>query len=177
MFIKTVKIKNRINLHFVSLGLMCLTAILGCGSGEIENFEGIQATSIYRSNALDINIFLLDENGNALIWNQSILSPSIGVTAVSETEFKTNIQLYSSRQGQRGMKVYDGRLIDLRWATQPRAAGSPIRILRAYIPHPLIKEDPERDSEMGSMTVTIQTDKQGPFTDTKENVQIYSRFR
>ena len=78
------------------------------------------------------------------------------------------------RQGEKGIKVYDGRLIDLRWSG---VVGSRARLLRAEIPRALIDEDPQRDSEVGFITITVQTDKQGPFSDTAERTQIYSSFR
>ena len=150
---------------------MYLVAILGCSSGEIQNFAGIKLDSDSRLVRLDIRVFLVDRNGNHLFWNSSILTPQIGVSTVSESKFTTNIKLYSMRQGTRGIKVYDGQLFDLRWS---REVGSPFRLLRAEVPHALISEDPERDTEMGSMTITVQTDKQGPFTATLERTQIYS---
>jgi hypothetical protein len=156
------------------LGVVCLISISGCGSGEIDKFADIQVLSDYRVDWLDIRIFLLDENGRALIWNQSILSPEIGLSTINESEFTTNAKIYSMRRGERGIKVYDGRLLDLRWS---RVVGSRARLLRAEIPRALIDEDPERDTEVGFITVTVQTDRQGPFSDTDEKTQIYSSFR
>ena len=148
-----------------------LVVILGCSSGEIQNFAGIKLDSDSRLERLDIRVFLVDRNGNNLLWNSSILTPQIGVSTVSESEFTTNAKIYSMRQGARGIKVYDGQLFDLRWS---REVGSPFRLLRAEVPHALINEDPERDTEIGSMTITVQTDKQGPFTATLEKTQVYS---
>ena len=150
-----------------------LAVILGCSSGEIQNFAGIKLDSDSRLERLDIRIFLVNRHGNHLFWNSSILTPQIGVSTVSESKFTTNIKIHSTRQGTRGIKVYDGQLFDLRWS---REVGSPFRLLRAEVPHALISEDPDRDSEMGSMTITVQTDKQGPFTATLERTQIYSSF-
>ena len=155
-------------------GSACLIAILGCGSGEIQNFAGIRVVSDYRVDGIDLEIFLVDENGHALVWNSSILNPQIGMSTVSESKFTTNVQVYSMRQGSKGIKVYDGRLIDLRWS---RVIGSSVRLLRAEIPRALINEDLQRDTEMGILTITIQTDKQGPFSDTVQKTQIYGRFR
>ena len=150
---------------------MYLAVILGCSSGEIQNFAGIDIDSDSRLQRLDIRVFLVDRKGNHLLWNSSILTPQIGVSTVSESKFTTNAKIYSMRQGTRGIKVYDGQLLDLRWS---REVGSPYRLLRAEIPHSLINEDPERDTEMGSMSITVQTDKQGPFTATLEQTQVYS---
>ena len=156
------------------LGTVCLISISGCGSGKIDKFADIQVMSDYRRDWLDIRVFLLDENGRTLIWNNSILSPEIGLSTINESEFTTNAKIYSMRQGEKGIKVYDGRLIDLRWS---EVVGSRARLLRAEIPRALIDEDPQRDSEVGFITVTVQTDKQGPFSDTVERTQIYSSFR
>ncbi len=156
------------------LGIAFLVAILGCGSGEIENLAGIQIVTDYHSDRIYVEIFLLDKRGSPLIWNASILSPEIGVNAVNESKFTTNVQIYSTRQGKKGIKVYDGRLIDLHWT---RVIGSSIRLLRAEIPLRLIAKDPEADSERGFITVTVQTDKQGPFSDTDQKAQIYSRYQ
>ena len=149
---------------------MYLIVILGCSSGEIQNFAGIDIDSDSRLQRLDIRVFLVDRRGNHLLWNSSILTPQIGVSTVSESKFTTNAKIYSMRQGTRGVKVYDGRLLDRRWS---REVGSPFRLLRAEVPHALIKDDPARDTEMGSMTITVQTDKQGPFTATLEPTQVY----
>ena len=156
------------------LGTVCFISILGCGSGEIDKFADIQVLSDYRADWLDIRVFLLDENGRTIIWNDSILSPEIGLSTINESEFTTNAKIYSMREGERSIKVYDGRLIDLRWS---RIVGSRARILRAEIPRALIDDDPERDTEVGIITVTVQTNKQGPFSDTEEETQIYSSFR
>ena len=155
-------------------GLAFFATILGCGSGEIENFAGIQVVTDFHPDRIYVEIYLLDERGNPLIWNASILSPEIGVNAVNESKFKTNAQIYSTRQGKKGIKVYDGRLIDLHWT---RVIGSSIRLMRAEIPRILIARDLEADSERGFITVTIQTDKQGPFSDTAQKAQIYSRYQ
>ncbi|MBI1927007.1 hypothetical protein HYR99_22540 [Candidatus Poribacteria bacterium] len=148
-----------------------LVAMLGCSTGEIDNFEDIRIESDYRLDRLELQIVLLNENGNPLYWDQSILTPQIGVSVLSESKFKTNAKVYSMRNGIKHTKVYDGRLIDLRWSSLPEAN---IRLFRAEIPHGLITEDPQRDTEMGIITVTLETDKQGPFSDTLENTRIYS---
>ena len=75
------------------------------------------------------------------------------------------------RNGTKNKKVYDGRFIDLRWG----ALGGNRRVLFAEIPHRLIEEDEQRDTRMGVIIVTLQTDKQGPFKDTLEKAQIYGR--
>ena len=153
------------------IALMYLVVILGCSAGEIQNFAGIEIDSDSRLERLDIRIFLVNRNGNHLFWNSSIVTPQIGVSTVSESKFTTNVKIYSIRQGIQGIKVYDGQLFDLRWS---REVGSPFRLLRAEVPHALIDEDLERDTEMGSMTIIVQTDKQGPFTATLKQTQIYS---
>ena len=155
---------------FCGIASVCLTAIFGCSSGEIENFANIALDSDYRSGRLDIAVLLLDENRKPLIWSESILTPQIGVSVVSESKFITDAEIYSMREGVKSEKVYDGRLIDLHWGS---LQGSNVRLLRSEIPHGLIREDPRRDTEMGIITVTVQTDKQGPFSHTLENTRIY----
>ena len=155
---------------FCRLASAFLITICGCSSGEIENFANIRIESEYRSKRLEIQIILLDENRNSLVWTGSILTPQIGVSIVSESKFITNAKIYSMREGVKGEKVYDGELFVLRWGT---LAGTNVRLLRSEIPHSLIREDSQRDTELGIITVTVKTDKQGPFSDTLEKTQIY----
>ena len=145
-------------------------ALLSCGSGEIQNFEGIRIQSDPRVDRIDLRIYLVDRNGTPLIWNQSILSPSVGVSTISEADFTTNAKVYSLRNGQRHRKVYDGRLIDLRWSRELNRLD---RLMTAEIPRALIAEDPERDTPLGIITIEIETEKQGPFSDTLERTEIY----
>ena len=151
---------------------ICVIALLACGSGEIQNFEGIQAVSDPRVDRIDIRIYLVDKHGIPLIWSQSILSPSVGVSTISEADFITNVEVYSMRDGKKHRKVYGGRLYDVRWSQEPNSLD---RLLSAEIPRRLIEDDPERDTYLGVITVEIQTEKQGPFTDTIEKTAIYKR--
>ncbi len=151
---------------------ICIIALLACGSGEIQNFEGIQIISDPRIDQIDIRIYLLDKHGTPLVWSQSILSPGVGVSTISEADFTTNVKVYSMRDGKQHRKVYDGRLYDVRWSQEPNSLD---RLLSAEIPRRLIEEDPERDTYLGVITVEIQTEKQGPFTDTVERTAIYKR--
>ncbi len=145
-------------------------ALLSCGSGEIQNFEGIRIQSDPRVDRIDFRIYLVDRNGTPLIWNQSILSPSVGVSTISEADFTTNAKVYSIRNGQKHRKVYDGRLIDLRWSQELNRLD---RLMTAEIPRALIGEDPERDTPLGIVIIEIQTEKQGPFSDTLERTEVY----
>lgn len=149
---------------------ICILTLLGCGTGEIQNFEGIQALSEPRLDRLDIIIYLTDKHGIPLIWNQSILSPSVGVSTISEAEFITNAEVYSLRNGKQHQKVYDGRLYDVRWSQEPNSLD---RLLSAEIPRRLIDDDPERDTNLGIIIIEVKTDKQGPFTDTLDRTAIY----
>lgn len=149
---------------------MSVLALLSCGSGEIQNFEGIRIQSDPRVDRIDLRIYLVDRNGTPLIWNQSILSPSVGVSTISEADFTTNAKVYSIRNGQKHRKVYDGRLIDLRWSRELNRLD---RLMTAEIPRALIAEDPERDTPLGIVTIEIETEKQGPFSDTLERTEIY----
>lgn len=149
---------------------MSVLALLSCGSGEIQNFEGIRIQSDPRVDRIDLRIYLVDRNGTPLIWNQSILSPSVGVSTISEADFTTNAKVYSIRNGQKHRKVYDGRLIDLRWSRELNRLD---RLMTAEIPRALIAEDPERDTPLGIITIEIETEKQGPFSDTLERTEIY----
>ena len=45
--------------------------------------------------------------------------------------------------------------------------------MTAEIPRAFIEEDPERDTPLGIIIVEVQTEKQGPFTDTLEKAEIY----
>ena len=149
---------------------ICLLIILSCGSGEIQNFEGIAIHADPRVDRIDLRIYLVDRNGTPLIWNQSILSPSVGVSTISEADFTTNAKVYSIRNGEKHRKVYDGRLIDLRWSQELNRLD---RLMTAEIPRAFIEEDPERDTPLGIITIEVQTEKQGPFTDTLEKTEIY----
>jgi hypothetical protein len=147
-----------------------LIAILGCDTGEIQNFAAIQIESDFRIDRLKLRIFLLDRNRRSLILSESILTPQIGLSLVSESEFITNAKIYSMRQGVKSAKVYDARLRNLRWGG---ISGTHARVLFAEIPLPLISQDPQRDTEIGIITITVETDKQGPFSDTLENTRVY----
>ncbi len=149
---------------------ICTTLLLSCGSGVIQNFEGIELHSDPRVDRIDLRIYLVDRNGIPLIWNQSILSPSVGVSTISEADFTTNVKVYSMRNGVQHRKVYDGRLIDLRWSQELNRVD---RLMTAEIPRSFIEEDPDRDTELGIITVELQTEKQGPFSDTLERTPIY----
>ncbi len=149
---------------------ICVLVMFSCGSGEIQNFEGIAIHADPRTDRIDLRIYLTDKHGTPLIWNQSILSPNVGVSTISEADFTTNVKVYSIRNGEKHRKVYDERLIDLRWAQELNRLD---RLMTAEIPRIFIEEDPERDTHLGIITVEIQTEKQGPFTDTLENAEIY----
>ena len=148
----------------------CLIVILGCETGIIDNFGGIKVETTFRFDRIDFDIFLLNENGRPLIQTGSILTPGTGPRSLSESKFTTHVEIYSMRNGARSKKVYDGRPIDLRWG----ALGGNRRVLFTEIPHRLIEEDEQRDTRMGVIIVTLQTDKQGPFKDTLEDTRIYS---
>ena len=149
----------------------CLITILGCETGIIDNFAGIKVETTFRPDRIEFDIFLLNENGRPLIQTGSILTPGTGPRSLSESKFTHHVEIYSMRNGARSKKVYDARLIDLRWG----AVGGNRRVLFAEIPHRLIDEDEQRDTRMGVIIVTLQTEKQGPFTDILENTRIYSR--
>ena len=168
--VKMFRLKMQLR-RLILIGI-CVLALLACGTGEIQNFEGIQILSDSRLDRIDIRIYLLDRNGIPLIWNQSILSPSVGVSTISEVDFITNAKVYSIRNGEKHRKVYDGRLIDVRWSQEPNSLD---RLLSAEIPHRLIEADPDRDTRLGIITVEVKTEKQGPFTDTLEQTAIYKR--
>ncbi len=162
----------QLRIRVVIIICICTLTLLACGTGEIQNFEGISILTEPRVNRINVTILLTDQNGIPLIWNQSILSPGVGVSTISDADFTTNAKVYSMLNGKIHQKVYDGRLIDVRWAQE---ANNLDRMLKAQIPHRLIEEDPERDTYIGVVTVEIKTDKQGPFSDTDEEAIIYSR--
>ena len=155
------------NVVFVGI---CVLIMFSCGSGVIQNFEGIEIQSDPRVDRIDLRIYLVDRNGTPLIWNQSILSPNVGTSTISESDFTTNAKVYSIRNGEKHRKVYDGRLIDLRWSQELHRLD---RLLTGEIPRVFIEEDPERDTHLGVIEVEIQTDKQGPFSDSLERTAIY----
>ncbi len=160
----------KLQLRGTILVCICIFTLLACGTGEIQNFEGISIISEPRVDRINITIYLTDKHGIPLIWNQSILSPSVGVSTISDADFTTNAKVYSMRNGEKNMKVYDGRLLDVRWGQETNSLD---RLLKAEIPRSLIDEDPNRDTTTGVITVEIKTDKQGPFMDTIEKTEIY----
>lgn len=162
----------RFYLPFRGVLLLCIgvLGLFSCGSGEIQNFEGIQVISDPRTDRIDFRIYLVDKHGIPLIWNQSILSPNVGVSTISEADFTTNVKVYSMRDGEKHQKVYDDRLIDVRWSQEPNSLD---RLLSAEIPRRLIAEDLERDTHLGVIIVEIKTEKQGPFTDSIQRTAIY----
>ena len=149
----------------------CLIAILGCETGIIDNFAGIKVETTFRPSQIEFDIFLLNENGRPLIQHGSILTPGTGPRSLSESKFTHHVEVYSMRNGAKSKKVYDGRLIGLQWGV----VGGNRRVLFAEIPHRLIEEDEQRDTRMGVIIFTLQTDKQGPFKDTLEDTRIYSQ--
>ena len=170
MFRFNVPCKFILKSRSVMLVGICVLVTLSCGSGVIQNFEGIRVHSDPRVDRIDLRIYLVDRNGIPLIWNQSILSPNVGVSTVSEADFTTNAKVYSMRNGKQHKKVYDGRLLDLRWSQELNRLD---RLMTAEIPRGFIDDDPERDTHLGVIIVEIQTDKQGPFSDTLERTAIY----
>ena len=74
----------RASLGWLVLG--CAVALFGCDSGRIQNFEGIEVDSVSRLGRLDIRIYLTNDRGNRLLWDPSVLTPQIGVSAISESE-------------------------------------------------------------------------------------------
>ena len=147
-----------------------MLTLYACETGTIQNFEGIQIIAYPRIDRIDILIYLLDRNGMPLIWDQSILSPRVGVSTISEADFTTNVTVYSIREGKKHRKVYEGRLYDVRWSQEPNSFD---RLLSAEIPRRFIDDDPERDTNVGVITIEIKTEKQGPFTDTLEKAAVY----
>ena len=150
--------------------ILCAGALWGCGAGEIDNFAGIRIETERRLARVEVRIILVDLYGNPLIWNDSILSPGIGANALPVSKFVTQVDLYSYRGNKVNQMVYSGELQNLRWS---HAIGSDIRLMSGEIPIRLIKEDPTRDTNVGRITVTIETDKQGPFSDTLQRIRMY----
>ena len=150
--------------------ILCAGALWGCGAGEIDNFAGIRIETERRLARVEVRIILVDLYCNTLIWNDSILSPGIGANALPVSKFVTQVDLYSYRGNMVNQMVYSGELQNLRWS---HAIGSDIRLMSGEIPIRLIKEDPTRDTNVGRITVTIETDKQGPFSDTLQRIRMY----
>ena len=132
----------------------------------IDNLGGISTDAVFRPDRIDVKIFLLDRAGNKLLWGQRVSAAQPGFIAPIE-DFDTHLMVYSDEN----QNVYDGRLAHLRWnASIPDTP----RMLLGYIPIELIKEDAERETNMGVIELTLITPKQGNFYARAENVQIYS---
>lgn len=153
-------------LLFACLGYL----MIGCSTGEIANLEQIQIESVLRERDLIIVIFSLrDGGGHSLVWvNTSIGLQGGGV--LSEDELDTEVLLYSMKEGQESKKIYHGRLRDLHW--NQVYVDNP-RILIGEIPADLLETDPERDSPLGIIELTLKTPKQGDFFTREEQVELY----
>ena len=153
---------------FLFLTFLCCA----CSTGEIDNFEGIRIESDLRVSYVGVRIVLVDGNQQPLIWGSSILSPEVGLSAIHPSEIITEAEIHSLQNGEKHKQVFSGQLYNLRWS---RIIGTDTRILAGEIPHVMIDEDRERDTQRGILTVTVRTEKQGPFTDTLTRVRIYTR--
>lgn len=164
--------KLSLRLHSV-LSLFILSVIFtGCGSGEIANLGGIAVdTDYYYHRYIIVEITLKSSKGYSLLWEESILNPQVGADVVPEEDFETNVKIYSLSNGVENKKVYDGKLADLHWN---RMVANTPRILIGKVPTILIKDDPQRDTELGNIEVTLITPAQGSFTDKVEGVKIYA---
>ena len=148
----------------VILGLVF--GILSCDTGMIDNLGNISIDAVFRGDRIDVKIFLQDRAENKLLWGQRVSQAQTGFV-VPEEDFDTHLVAYSDENHN----VYDGRLAYLRWN-----AGVPNtpRMLLGYIPTRLIKEDAERETETGTIELTLITPKQGNFSARIENVKIYA---
>ena len=153
---------------------MALPALLfsACSTGEIDNFEGIEIESSLRVSYVSVQIVLVDSNGTPLLWGSSILSPEVGLSALHPSEIIVEAEVYSIKDEEKHLKVFEGSLYNLRWS---RILGTDTRILIGEIPRSIIQEDPERDSQRGIISVTVKTEKQGPFKDSTSRARIYSQ--
>ncbi len=151
--------------------VICLLFVTdGCSTGEIANLEQIRVEdTVHRYDVVTIVISLRDGAGDALVWVNTSIGPQ-GGGVLSESDLDTEVRLYSTRDGRENKEVYHGRLRDLRW--NQIIIDSP-RILFGDIPIKLIASDPERDSPLGIIELTLKTPKQGDFFTREEQVQIY----
>ncbi|MBM3239916.1 hypothetical protein FJZ31_26830 [Candidatus Poribacteria bacterium] len=148
---------------------LCLL-LFSCDTGKIANLGSIRITADLLTNQIRVRIFLQDNLGNYLVWNDSFLTPQSGMSVIPEEDFTTNVKLYSMRYGDKNKTVYDGRLAGLHW--NQTIAETP-RILLGDIPLVLIQKDAERDTTLGIIELTLTTPKQGDFFARAENVTIY----
>jgi len=158
---------NNLQKNFVKIVILGLVfCLLSCDTGIIDNLGGISIDALFRRDRIDVKIFLQDKSGNKLLWGQRVSATQPGFIAPIE-DFDTHLIVYSDENHN----VYDGRLAYLRWnASIP---DTPRRLL-GYIPIRLIKEDAERETNMGIIELTLITPKQGNFSARVENVQIYA---
>lgn len=155
-------------LMLFTLSLMLFT---GCETGKIANLGGIEVrTKYYFRRYILVEIVLKSSKGYSLLWEESILNPQVGVSIIPEEEFETDVKIYSLSDNVENKKVYDGRLADLHWN---RMIANTPRILIGKAPTILIEDDPQRNTELGNIEVTLITPKQGSFTDRVEKVRIY----
>lgn len=140
-----------------------------CDSYVIQNLGAIDADAALRLDRLDVQIFLLTENGDRLQWDPSITGPLSDVLPIDKLD--TRIDIWSLKDGQRHLQVYSGRLRGLRWAAGYVTA---YRSLTGDVPLYAYGIDTDADTPIGEIDVTLETPKQGDFTTTVFNVQIYS---
>jgi len=168
-------IKNaKLSLKLSSILTLFILSLMftGCNTGEVTNLGGIKVrTEYYFHSYILVEIILQSSKGYSLLWEESILNPQVGAGVVPEGDFETNVKIYSLLNGVENKKVYDGRLADLHWN---RMIANTPRILIGKVPIILIEDDPQRDTELGNIEVTLITPKQGSFTDKDEKVKIYA---
>ena len=161
----------RLRLGSAGLALVvgALSLLAGCQSSVIQNLGAIEAQAAFRLNALDVQIDLLTDAGDRLLWDANITGPVSDVLPVERLD--THLAIWSLRNGHRNTQVYSGRLRGLRWTT-----GFPTtyRSLKGDVPVNAYGVDTEADTPLGEIDVTLTTPKQGDFTTTVFDVQIFS---
>jgi hypothetical protein len=150
------------------VGLLALV-LGGCETKTIQNLGAIDVGAQLSLEGLRVEIFLLTETGERLYWESGILGPT-GERPLSPSEFDTKVELWSLRNGQRHVRVYAGRLGGLRWSV---SGAYGYRSLVGLVPRYAIQDDPETDSLIGEMDVTLKTPKQGDFHQSAYDVPLY----
>ena len=153
----------------VAFLLFCLVVTWGCETKTIQNLADIEAEAHLRLTSLEVRLYLLTDTGERLRWESSLVGPVGDVLPIEDLD--TYVEVWSLRDGQRNKRVYAGRLRGLTWSIGQATSH---RSLVGDVPLYAYAVDPEADSALGEIDVTLTTPNQGDFSNTIFNVQIFS---
>ncbi|MEO2004030.1 MAG: hypothetical protein ABGY41_08005 [Candidatus Poribacteria bacterium] len=154
--------------------LLTLALFLGCTGKTISNLGGIRGRTQIRADGIVVQINLMTDEGDRLVWDTSLVTPA-GGGVLDPREMDTRITVWSTLNGQRHNEIYKGRLKSLNWDLQgdARFGGLNFRNMVGLVPHRLITLDPTADSALGELDITLITPRQGEFEAIVYDAQVY----